>query len=165
MEYCSKLFKYEEIFQKKGYDSDQRKIARLEKEKPLLEAFWSWNETVPLIKNSRLDKAVQYAKNRKPYLENYLDDGHCSLSNNLSEQLMKSFATGRKNWLFHDTPQGAESSAIIYSVVETARANGLNIYKYLTFLLMYMPDTDPTDEEEMDWMMPWGEGAIHNCKI
>lgn len=164
VEYCSKLFKYEEIFQKKGYDSEQRKIARLEKEKPLLEAFWSWLETVPFVKNSRLDKAIQYTKNRKPYLETYLEDGRCSFSNNLSEQLMKAFATGRKNWLFHDTPQGAESSAIIYSVVETARANGLNIYKYLTFLLMYMPDTDPSDEEDMDWMMPWGEGAIHNCK-
>ena len=164
VEYCSKLFKYEESFQKKGYDSDQRKRARLEKKKPLLEAYWSWIETVPSIKNSRLDKAVQYAKNQKPYLEHYLEDGHCSFSNNLSEQLMKAFATGRKNWLFHDTPQGAESSAIIYSVVETARANGLNIYKYLTFLLMYMPDTDSSDEEEMDWMMPWGEGTIQNCK-
>ena len=101
--------------------------------------------------------------NRKPYLTTYLDDGRCSLSNNLSEQLMKAFATGRKNWLFHDTPKGAESSAIIYSIVETARANGLNIYKYLNFLLMYMPDANLEDEEEMEWLMPWGEGAIHNC--
>ena len=77
-------------------------------------------------------KAVNYAQNRKDTLMTYLEDGHCSLSNNLSENAIRPFTVGRKNWLFSASPKGAASSAIVYTMVEMAKANDLNTYKYLT---------------------------------
>lgn len=74
----------------------------------------------------------------------YLEDGRCSLSNNLSEQKMKSFVTGRKGWLFCDTLEGAEASAIAYSFAEMASAHHLNVYKYIK----YLPDQRPNDQME-----------------
>ena len=88
----------------------------------------------------------------------YLEDGHCSLSNNLSEVEIHPFTTGRKNWLFSDTPKGAESSAIIYSIVECAKANGLNIYEYLNFLLEQRPSSEMTDTE-LETIAPWSNGV------
>ena len=70
---------------------------------------------------SRLAKAVTYAKNQKPYMENYLLDGRCSISNNIAENIARPYAVGRKNFLFHDTVKGARASSIIYSLVETAK--------------------------------------------
>lgn len=85
-------------------------------------------------------KAVNYAQNRKDTLMTYLEDGHCSLSNNLSENAIRPFTVGRKNWLFSASPKGAASSAIVYTMVEMAKANDLNTYKYLTYLLSQRPD-------------------------
>ena len=81
------------------------------------------------------DQAVKYAQNRKPYLYTYLEDGRCSLSNNLSENAIRPFTVGRKNWLFCATPEGAHASAVAYSMVEMAKAHDLNIFKYLTYIL------------------------------
>lgn len=75
-------------------------------------------------------------------MENYLLDGRLSISNNAAENAIRPFTVGRKNWLFSDTPKGAKASAAVYSLVETAKANGLNVYTYLEYLLMYMPDSD-----------------------
>ena len=86
-------------------------------------------------KGTRLAKAVNYAQNRKYTLMTYLEDGHCSLSNNLSENAIRPFTVGRKNGLFSASPKGAASSAIVYTMVEMAKANDLNTYKYLTYLL------------------------------
>ena len=69
---------------------------------------------------------------------------------------------GRKNWLFADTPAGASASAAVYSIVETAKANGLNVYTYLEYLLLYMPDWDHTDEY-LDDLMPWSEAVQAEC--
>ena len=70
----------------------------------------------------------------------YLEDGHCSLSNNLSENAIRPFTVGRKNWLFSASPKGAASSAIVYTMVEMAKANNLNTYQNLTYLLSQRPD-------------------------
>ena len=71
----------------------------------------------------------------------------------------------RKNWLFADTPKGATASAAIYSIIETAKANGLNVYTYLEFLLMWMPDTDwHNHPEDLEDLMPWSEMAQSICK-
>ena len=79
-----------------------------------------------------MDKAVTYVRNRKPFLETYLEAGRCSFSNNLSENAIRPFTLGRKNWLFSESQAGAEASAIVYSIVEMAKAHDLNIYKYLS---------------------------------
>lgn len=86
------------------------------------------------MSGSKLDKAVVYAKNQRKYLENYLLDGRCSISNNLAENSIRPFTTGRKNWMFSDSTKGADASAAVYSIIETAKANGLEPFQYLNFL-------------------------------
>ena len=78
----------------------KRKQLRLEKEKPVLEAFWSWLDQQKPVRNTRMDKAVNYVLNRRDTAETYLEDGRCSFTNNLSENAIRPFAVGRKNWLF-----------------------------------------------------------------
>lgn len=163
VEFCSKLFKLEESFKQKNYSHEKVKELRLKKAKPILEAFWCWIEKQNPIRNSRLDKAISYTINRKPYLETYLDDGRCSFSNNLSENSIRPFTVGRKGWLFCDTPAGAEASAIIYSMVEMAKANHLNIYKYLNFLLSKRPSKD-METGQMELIVPWAKDAVSECK-
>lgn len=76
-------------------------------------------------------------------MENYLLDGRCSHSNNAAENAIRPFTVGgRKTALFADSSKGADASAAVYSIIETAKANNLNVYTYLQYLLLYMPDTD-----------------------
>ena len=162
-QYCDKLFAIEDSL--KGLTSEERKVKRLELEKPVLEAFWCWLDSVNALKGSALGKAVTYAKNQKPYMENYLLDGRCSLSNNAAENAIRPFTVGRKNWLFADTPKGASASAAVYSLVETAKANGLNVFEYLNYLLLYMPDTPWQQRPELlDDLMPWSPDVQAECK-
>ena len=98
-------------------------------------------------------------------MENYLLDGRCSISNNAAENAIRPFTVGRKNWLFADTPKGADASAAVYSLIETAKANGLNAYAYLEYLLLYMPGSEwQTCPEELDALMPWAPDVQENCK-
>ena len=162
VEFCNKLFQYEDSFKKKGYSYEKIKEMRLQKEKPILEAFGSWIENQHPVRNSRMDKAVQYVVNRKPYLETYLEDGRCSFSNNLSENAIRPFTVGRKNWLFSDSTAGAEASAIVYSMVEIAKANNLNIYKYLEYLLRKRPSEEMSDLE-LENLAPWNKETMEQC--
>ncbi len=114
-------------------------------------------------KGIRLAKAVNYAKNRKDILMTYLENGHCSLSINLSENAIRPFTVGRNNWLFSASPKGATSSTIMYTMVEMAKANDLNTYKYLTYLLSQRPDAKMSDEQ-MEHLAPWSETAKTNCQ-
>ncbi len=153
-DYCNQLFKIEESL--KTLSPEKRFCKRLELEKSVLEAFWCWLDNLSVLKGSALGKAVTYAQNQKPYMENYLLDGRCSLSNNAAENAIRPFTVGRKNWLFADTPKGANASTAVYSIVETAKANGLNVYTYLEYLLLYMPDTDwQNHPEDLEELMPW----------
>jgi hypothetical protein len=161
-DYCNKLFLIEESL--KELSPEVRYTKRLELERPVLDAFWCWLENLTVLNGSALGKAVTYAKNQKPYMENYLLDGRCSISNNTAENSIRPFCIGRKNWLFSDTPKGAEASAAVYSIVETAKANGLNVYTYLEYLLLYMPDTDYHNHpEDLKFLMPWSEAVQAEC--
>lgn len=95
VQFCSKLFDCERYSKAKNHTAEQRKQFRLEKEKPILEAFWNWLDQQRPNKGTRLAKAVNYAQNRKDTLMTYLEDGHCSLSNNLSENAIRPFTVGR----------------------------------------------------------------------
>lgn len=106
VQFCSKLFKYERRSLNKNHTFEQRKDYRLEKEKTILDAFWNWLDEQKPRKGSRFETAVKYAKNRKDTLMTYLEDGHCSFSNNLSETVIRLFTIGRKNWLFSAAPKG-----------------------------------------------------------
>ena len=159
-EYCDKLFAIEDDL--KDLSPEDRYTQRLDREKPVLEAFGAWLETVNPIRGSKLAKAVSYAQNQKPFMENYLLDGRCEISNNAAERRAKSYATARKNFLFHDTVDGANASAIVMSLIETAKANNLNIYQYLYTLLLYMPDykNEPAGIKQL---IPWSEFIKENC--
>ena len=162
-DYCDKLFQVEATL--KDLTPEERFNKRLELEKPILEAFWCWLENLNVLKGSALAKAVTYATNQKKYMENYLLDGRCTLSNNAAENAIRPFTVGRKNWLFADTPKGATASAAVYSIIETAKANGLNVYTYLEYLLLYMPDIDwQNHPEQLEDLMPWSESVQAECK-
>ena len=153
--YIDKLFDMErKIHEKKGVTFDAIKAYRLEKEKPVLDGFFNWLDSQTAIRGSRLEKALVYIRNRKQYLETYLEDGGCSFSNNTSERSCKAFVTGRKNWLFSDTPGGANASALTFSMVETAKACDVDIYQYLKFLLTRCPTKDMSDEK-LEKLSPW----------
>ena len=104
------------------------------------------------------DKAVTYIQNRRSYLSTYLEDGRCSFSNNLSENAIRPFTVGRKNWLFRDTPDGAQASAVVYTMVEMAKANGVNVYHYLTYLLEKLLD-DRMSDDDLELLAPWNENV------
>ncbi len=153
--YVDKLFDMErKIHAKQGATFDEIKKYRLEKEVPVLDGFFAWLDAQTAIKGSRLDKALIYIRNRKKYLITYLEDGGCSFNNNTSERSCKAFVTGRKNWLFADTPNGANASALVYSIVETAKANDLDVYLYLKYLLLKTP-TEDTPDNELEKLCPW----------
>ena len=156
--YINQLFHLEDIIKAKHTSFDAIKKTRLEKEKPVVEGFLSWLDQQAPVRGSRMDKAVTYIQNRRSYLTTYLEDGRCSFSNNLSENAIRPFTVGRKNWLFCDTPNGAQASALVYSMVEIAKANGVNVYHYLTYLLEKMP-SDRMSDEELELLAPWNENV------
>lgn len=156
LKYVQELFEQEDRIHAKYKKPEAIRNARLQKEVPILEGFWSWLDSQRPVRGSRLEKAVTYIRNRKELLSVYLEDGRCSFSNNASERSVKPFVMGRKNWLFSDTPNGAEASSLVYTMVETAKANGVNPYHYLAFLLENFPSAQ-MNEEELDCLSPWNE--------
>ena len=156
MLYINQLFHLEDVIRSKYSSFDAIKKARLEKEKPVVEGFLSWLDQQNPTRGSRMDKAVTYIQNRRSYLSTYLEDGRCSFSNNLSENAIRPFTVGRKNWLFCDTPNGAQASAIVYTMIEMAKANGVNVYHYLTYLLEKLPE-DRMSHNELELLAPWNE--------
>lgn len=93
----------------------------------------------------------------------YLEDSHCSISNNMSENSIRPVTVGRKNWLFCDTTDGADASMMVFSLLEITRANGINPYKYLEFLLESRPNEKMTDEQ-LDSLSPWNENVKQICQ-
>lgn len=115
-------------------------------------------DLVQALKDSVLGKAVTYARNQKPYMKNYLLDGRCALSNNAAENAICPFTVGRKNWLFSDILKGVKVNAAIYSIIETIKENGFNVFTYLEHLLMYMPGSKwQIHSEYLDDLMSWLE--------
>lgn len=162
-DYCDKLFAIERRLSE--LTPDERYTKRLELERPVLDKFWNWLENLNPLAGSALGRAVIYALNQKPYMENYLLDGRLSISNNAAENAIRPFTVGRKNWLFSDTVRGAEASAAIYSIVETAKANELNVYMYFKYLLEQMTACDwYCNPELLDGMMPWSSAVQEACK-
>lgn len=132
--YCDMLFMWERKL--KDLSPEERHEKRLEHEKPILEDFWKWLDRQHPTSGSRLDKAVTYARNQKRFMENYLLDGRIEISNQTSENAVRPFAVGRRNWLFSDSVDGAIASAAIYSLIQTAKMNDLRIMPYLTEILV-----------------------------
>jgi len=121
---------------------------RQEKSKPILDKFKKWldKKSVHTPPNGLLGKAVQYALNQWHRLTGYLKDGRVSMDNNLAENAIRPFVIGRKNWLFSGKPVGAEASACLYSLIETAKANGIEPYRYLRYVFDNIPKTTSTED-------------------
>ena len=158
--YCNRLFYIERGLKDLG--PEERKAKRRELETPVWEGFWNWIGTINAAGGSKLAKAVKYALNHRETLMNYLLDGRCEISNNAAERRAKSYAIGRKASLFHASEEGAAASAVIYSIVETAKANHLNVYQYLYMVLVYMPDyqNEPAGIEQL---LPWSDFIKKHC--
>lgn len=161
-DYCSKLFAAERKYA--HLSSSVRKTARQVEAEPLLEAYWWWVNTLEPTPGSKLAEAVTYARNQKEYLNSFLEHGEVDISNNYAENAIRPFTVGRKNWLFCDTPKGADASAIVYTVVETAKANGLEPYRYLKLLLTELPylGKAPSQEDLMQFL-PWSKTMQAAC--
>ena len=163
--WLNKLFNIEAELE--DLSPEQKKKERLIREKPLLEAFWAWTEksAASELPKSKLSKAFYYALNNRQEFFNYLEDGHCSISNSLAENCIRPFVIGRKNWLFAGSPKGAAASAGIYTLVETAKANGLAPMKYLKYILADMPGSTFLEHPEyLDDYLPWNPIVKELCQ-
>jgi len=165
-EFINLLFKLEA--EMKDLSHEEKKEKRQGASRAILDAFWSWvgeTSAIPTT-NEKLTKALGYARNQRKYLETFLVDGRLAISNNLCESHIRPFATARKAWLFADTPKGATANAVLYTLVETARANDLNIYEYLNYVLKAMPDTDFYNQPELvDKYLPWSKELPEECRL
>ncbi len=101
---------------------------------------------------------------RRPNLRNYLLDGRLEISNNRAERSIKPFVIGRKNWLFSNTPKGAKASAVIYSIIETAKENNLKPFAYLEYLFHQLPNLDRSNPAVLDNLLPWSESLPDSCR-
>ena len=158
--YFNKLFYLEREF--KELSPEERQKKRIEQEVSVWENFFGWLGTLNPTKGSKLEKAVNYAQYHIDTLQGYLQDGRCELSNNRAERNAKSYAIGRKNSLFHTSVNGAVASSVIYSLVETAKANNLNVFQYIYILLLYMPGCK-NRSEGIEQLMPWSEFIKEHC--
>ena len=150
--YCSRLFAMEQEMAE--LPPEERYTQRLERSKPVMDALLAWAETVHAAPKSALGKALYYLKEQWPYLIRVLEDGRLELSNNLAERSIKPFVIGRKNFLFANTPRGAQGSAVIYSMIETAKANDLDPYRYLTWVLTNAPVLAAKEDDWVPKLLP-----------
>lgn len=118
-----------------------------------------------MLPKSGLGKAITYCLNQREKLVAFLADGRLEIDNNRSERSIKPVVIGRKNWIFSNTPRGARASAIIYSIVETAKANGLNPYYYLRYLFEQLPNIDLTDERALNQLLLWSTTLPVTCIV
>ena len=146
--YCCKLFDIEK--QLADLSPEERYLKRQELEKPIFDEFLVWGKNKSASNKSKLGVALTYLNNQGPYIANYLLDGRLESSNNLSERSIKGFIVNRKNFLFSNTPRGATASAITYSMIVTAIDNGLDPFKYLTYIFKTAPKI--YTDENTDWV-------------
>ena len=158
---------YREERQLKGLHAEERKNRRQLSVRPLVEAYFVWvKENISLVpQKSKVWEGFNYSINQEKYLKVFLDDGEVPMDNNAAEQSIRGFCIGKKNWVMIDTVAGAKSSAIIYSIAETAKANGLKPYDYFEYLLTEIPEhLDDTDRTFLEDLLPWSPNLPANCR-
>ena len=165
-EFINLLFYMEE--QMSGLTYDAKKARRQTASRKLLDAFWQWVEYTSTLNttNEKLTKALNYSLNHREKLETFLEDGRLEISNNFCESHIRPFATARRAWLFADTPNGAKANAVLYTLVESARENNLNVYEYLDYLLATMPNIDFCNHPDLiDDILPWSDKLPERCHL
>lgn len=163
--FCNQLFAIERDLL--DATPEKRYADRLERSRPVLEAFLIWlkQQGPKVLPKSAFGVAIKYCRSQWDKLSAFLQDGRLELDNNRSERSIKPFVIGRKNWLFANTPNGATASATIYSIMETAKENGLNPFPYLTYLFEKLPNLDAKDPKVLDDLMPWSATLPDICRM
>jgi len=155
LNYIRKLYRIEKEARENGLSPDELYRVRQRESKPILNKFKQWLDRTALQTPPKglLGKAVAYTLNQWDRLMGYVEDGRLSIDNNMAENAIRPFVVGRKNWLFSGTPEGAEASALLYSLIETARANKLEPYAYLRFIFDRLPTASSLSDYEA--LLPW----------
>ena len=145
--------------------SDERMKQRQAVIKPLVDAFFAYLKTINVSKKDKFGDAVRYARNQEKYLRVFLNDGDVPMDNNASERAIRGFCIGKKNWEVIDTINGAKTSAVIYSIAETAKANNLKPYEYFEHLLTVIPEhMEDTDRSFLEELLPWSPALPENIR-
>ena len=153
LEYCSRLFEIEQKLEKLT-DKERLKQRRL-LSRPIVDEYYAWLQTI-FKPTGKLKKAIVYSLNQREYLCAFLDHGEIDISNNQVENAIRPIVVGRKNWLFCDTQAGANASVVIFTLLETAKANGLNPETWLNHILSVLPDRLARNTDApVDDLMPW----------
>jgi hypothetical protein len=161
LDYCNRLFMIEASLRDKP--PQFRNKIRQHCVKKTVDAFFAWLDTVNPSGGSKLSKAVGYAFSERKYLCAFLDNPLVPISNNAAENAIRPFVIGRKNWLFSASQKGAGSSAAVYSIIETAKANGIKPFDYLLFLFRLMPAMKSLTPETLKLFMPWSDQVKEMC--
>lgn len=156
----------------KELSSDVRIKARQKEIKPLVEAFFAWAKeqlaTTSVPPKSKTADGLKYCINQEKYLKVFLENGDVPIDNSASERSIRTFCLGKKNWMFHNTENGAKASALIYSISETAKLNELRPYYYFKYLLTELPkccdEKGNIDPADLDYLMPWSESLPDECR-
>lgn len=146
--YCDRLFHLEKQFA--SLSPENRKTERERLSQPLVTEFYAWIDSLRALPKTLLGKAAYYAASQRKYLVRYLLDGRLEISNNRAENSIRPFVMGRKNWLFSNTPNGARASAVYYSLIVSAKENGLIPYEYLSKVFALAPNGT-----DVSVLLPW----------
>lgn len=162
----------------KDVSTSERLAGRQKSIKPLVEEFFAWAKERlsddSVLPKGKTAEGLRYAINQEKYLKVFLNDGEVPIDNSASERALRTFCVGKKNWVLINSGRGAEASAIIYSITETAKLNGLNPYYYLDHLLAEIPklllpkkkDMPPEmpDRSQLEKLLPWSEELSEKCR-
>ena len=161
--YCDRLFLLEKQF--KHLPPSKRKKQRQKYSLPLLTEFWNWLSSFPVLAKSKLGVAIAYTQRLKAELMAFIDDGRLVLSNNLAERNIRPLTIGRKNFMFSTSVAGAKANCVAYTLIATAKANGLNAFKYLSLLFEHLPNLDFYRKPELlEEYLPWPDQMQSVCK-
>ena len=158
---------YREEGKLSGLSSKERLVQRQLVVKPLVDAFFAYlkQKEPDVAKSGKIREAFTYALNQERYLRVFLEDGDVPIDNNASERAIRGFCIGKKNWEMIDTVNGATSSAIIYSIAETAKANGLKPFNYFEYLLTEIPKhADDKNTDFLTDLLPWSPALPENIR-
>lgn len=159
------IYKIEEMIRNKT--PGEKYEERQKQSRPVMDALFEWLHTMEdsVDRSSLIGDAILYTLNQEVYLRRYLEDGHLSIDNNSAERALKNFAVGRRNWLFAKSVRGADASALVYSITETALLNHLKPYAYLTYILDELRKMGAfPKEEELKKLLPWSEDLPEYCR-
>ena len=168
------IFKLEKTL--KDLTAEKRLAGRQKSIKPLVEEYLSWVKEriadTSVLPKGKTAKGLEYSISQEKYLKVFLEDGDVPIDNSACERALRTFCVGKKNWVLINSVKGAHASAVIYSITETAKLNGLNPYYYLDHILLKMtdlmagknPDQEYPDENSMRELLPWSETLPEKCR-